>query len=130
MRFAGILAIICLLLGGCQSKPPADDPAARVAAAEKLARATPTADSQINLSLAYYQAGNFPGCINAANEALKLRPEDALAYNNIAACQGALSHWDEEIDAAQHALHIDPGFELARNNLMWAIQHKPAAQKK
>jgi protein O-mannosyl-transferase len=121
---------MCLFFAACQSKPPADDPAARVAAAEKLARATPTADSQINLSLAYYQAGNFQGCINSANDALKLRPEDALAYNNIAACQGALSHWDEEIEAAQHALRINPGFELARNNLQWAIQHKPTAQKK
>jgi protein O-mannosyl-transferase len=130
MRFAGILATMCLFFAACQSKPPADDPAARVAAAEKLARATPTADSQINLSLAYYQAGNFQGCINSANDALKLRPEDALAYNNIAACQGALSHWDEEIEAAQHALRINPGFELARNNLQWAIQHKPTAQKK
>ena len=129
MRFAGILATFCLLLGACQSKPPADDPAARVAAAEKLAQTTPTADSQINLSLVYYQAGNFPGCITAANQALKLRPEDALAYNNIAACQGALSHWNEEIEAAQHALRINPGFELARNNLQWAIQHRPAAQK-
>jgi tetratricopeptide (TPR) repeat protein len=124
MRFAGILATICFLLGACQSKPPADDPAARVAAAEKLAQSAPTADSQINLSLVYYQTGNFQGCINSANQALKLRPEDALAYNNIAACQGALSHWDEEIDAAQHALRINPGFQLAQNNLAWAISER------
>jgi tetratricopeptide (TPR) repeat protein len=93
MRFVGILA-------------------ARVAAAEKLARSYPTADSRINLSLVYYQAGNFQGCINSANQALKLRPEDAL------------SHWDEEIEAAQHALRINPGFQLAKNNLAWAISEK------
>jgi tetratricopeptide (TPR) repeat protein len=95
-----------------------------VAAAEKLARSNPTADSRINLSLVYYQAGNFQGCINSANQALKLRPEDALAYNNVAACQCALSHWDEEIEAAQHALRINPGFQLAKNNLAWAISEK------
>lgn len=130
MQFAATLGAVCCLLGACGAKPPASDPAARVAAAEKLARATPTADSQINLSLAYYQAGNFQGCVNAANDALKLRPEDAVAYNNIAACQGALNHWDEEIAAAQNALRINPGFELARNNLQWATQHKEAAQRK
>ena len=42
------------------------------------------ADAEINLSLHAYQEGKFQEAITAAQAALKLRPDFALAYNNLA----------------------------------------------
>jgi tetratricopeptide (TPR) repeat protein len=84
----------------------------------------PSAENYLELSLAYYTAGNYPLCIRAAKEALKLKKDYAEAWNNIGAAYGQLHQWDEEIIACKEALHINPAFELAKNNLNWALQHK------
>jgi hypothetical protein len=34
--------------------------------------------------------------------------------------------WDKGIEACQQALKIDPGFQLAKNNLNWALSAKAA----
>jgi tetratricopeptide (TPR) repeat protein len=86
------------------------------------------ADDYINISLAFYRAGKFDECINAAKEALKLQPNYATAYNNIAAAYAAMQKWDPAIEAARQAIKINPEFQLARNNLAWAESQK-AAQK-
>ena len=58
--------------------------------------------------------------IDAARQALKLNPNYAEAYNNIAAAENALGHYSEGIRAAHEALRRKPDFALARNNLAWA----------
>jgi hypothetical protein len=35
-----------------------------------------------------------------------------------------MHRWDEAISAAQSALRLKPDFQLARNNLAWAISQK------
>jgi hypothetical protein len=75
------------------------------------------ADALIAASLAAYQAGDYQGCVQAAQRSLALRPDYALAYNNICACDNALHQWDQAIAACQKALAIEPGFTLAQNNL-------------
>jgi tetratricopeptide (TPR) repeat protein len=72
----------------------------------------------------YHQAGRFQDCIDAAKKALKLKPDYAEAYNNIAAANEALGRWDDAIDAARHALRIDPNLQLAKNNLAWSESQK------
>ncbi len=69
------------------------------AVAEALVKLAPTADNYLNLSLAYDRAGRFRDCIQAAEQALKLRPGFALAYNNIAAAHMDLGEWDAAIAA-------------------------------
>jgi len=85
---------------------------------------SPTAADFLNLSLQDYQAGHFKECIAAAQEALRLAPDMAEAYNNLAACDSSLAMWDAAIQAAEEALRLKPDFQLARNNLAWAIQQK------
>ena len=59
-----------------------------------------------------------------AEEALKLRPDYAEAYNNIAAGHNAIGEWDEGIAAAERALQIKPDFAVARANLAYARAQK------
>jgi tetratricopeptide (TPR) repeat protein len=70
------------------------------------------------------RAKKFPESIAAAQEALKLRPDYAEAYNNIAAAYEEMHMWDRAIEEAQKALKIKPDFQLARNNLAWSLQQK------
>jgi tetratricopeptide (TPR) repeat protein len=100
---------------------------ADAAAASWLARAAtlkPTPESYVNQSLAYYQQGRFTDAIHAAEEALKLRPGYALAWNNIAAAWNAMGKWDEGIAAGEKAVRAAPDNQLARNNLAWARRQK------
>jgi Flp pilus assembly protein TadD len=78
------------------------------------------ADALLITSVARYRAGDFTGSIEAARQALALKPDYAEAHNNIAAGLAALGRWDEAILAAREALRLKPDFPLARNNLAWA----------
>ena len=93
------------------------EPADATAQAILAHPAAQTADFWINASLYQYQNGNYNACISAAKQALQLKPDSELAYNNIGAAYAAMQQWDLAIENEQRALRIRPGFELARNNL-------------
>ncbi len=79
-----------------------------------------TPDDYIAWSLAYYRARDFDTTIQMAQRALVLRPGYAEAYNNIGAAYCELSRWQEAVEALETAVRLQPGLELARNNLAWA----------
>jgi protein O-mannosyl-transferase len=81
-------------------------------------------NSMVNASLLLYQAGRYRECINTAREALRLAPDSAVAYNNIAAAYSAMGMWTHAIAAAQQALRVDPASALSRNNLAWAEEQE------
>jgi tetratricopeptide (TPR) repeat protein len=83
-----------------------------------------TPEYYLNRSLEYYQAGEFSECIAAAREALKLKPDMAEAFNNIAAGYASMRMWSEAIGAAAEAVRLRPDFQLARNNLAWAEEQR------
>jgi len=85
-----------------------------------LANYRPTPAGILDLSLSYYRQGRFQACIDAAQRALRLRPDVAEAYNNIAAAYQAMGQWQPAIAAANQALRLRPDFQLARNNLAWS----------
>jgi tetratricopeptide (TPR) repeat protein len=87
-----------------------------------------TPEEYLTLSLSYHRVGQYQECIEAAQQALRLRPDSAEAYNNIAAAYEELEMWDAAIAAAEQALRIRPDFELARNNLLWSQEQKRRAQ--
>jgi tetratricopeptide (TPR) repeat protein len=82
----------------------------------------------INQSLQLSLAGNYEASIAAARAALKIDPNSAEAWNNIAAGNESLHRWDEAIAAASKAIALKPDFQLARNNLAWSQQQKSAAK--
>jgi tetratricopeptide (TPR) repeat protein len=89
-----------------------------------------TPEAYLGLSLTSFQAGHYRDCIEAARQALRLRPDYAEAYNNIAAGHQALGEWDEAISAAAEAIRIRPDFQLARNNLAWSQRQKSLVAKR
>jgi tetratricopeptide (TPR) repeat protein len=78
----------------------------------------------MNLSLERSQAKDYQGCVDAARQALKLKPDMAEAYNNIGWCSGSMGKWDEGIRNVREALRIKPDFTLASGNLAWMQAEK------
>lgn len=83
----------------------------------ELARVEPTSANYINLSLKYYEVGQYMECISACKEAIKIKPNNAIAYNNICSAYNQLKMYEKAIEACNQALAIDPGFQLAKGNL-------------
>ncbi|MDE3196291.1 MAG: tetratricopeptide repeat protein, partial [Acidobacteriota bacterium] len=89
-----------------------------------------SADAYVAQSLAFYRAGQYPESIQAAREALKLRPDYAEAWNNIGAAYNQMGKWDAAIDAEKNAIRLKPGLQIARNNLAAAMNGLKAAAAK
>lgn len=88
--------------------------------AERLARTAPTPENLLTLSLLDHRNGRYQECIDAARQALKLRPDYAEAWNNIAAAYEAMSQWPQAVEAAREAVRLKPDFQLAKNNLAYS----------
>ncbi len=84
---------------------------------ELATKIDPTPDNYIWLNLAYYGDNQFDKRIEASRGALKLRPNYAVAYNNICIAYVRLGKRAPAIAACESALAIDPHFELPGNNL-------------
>ena len=78
-------------------------------------------------SLAHAQANRYQECIDAAREALKLKPDYAEAYNNLGYCSGGLGKFDEAVQYLNEALRIRPDFQLAKGNLAWVQAERAKA---
>ncbi len=77
-----------------------------------------------NLSLQYYNAGEFNKSIDASLKIIALDSNSAVAYNNMCAAYNGLHQWDDAIKAGNKALQLKPDFDLARNNVSYAISQK------
>jgi Flp pilus assembly protein TadD len=82
-----------------------------------------TPESCLAASLQYYLQAHYEESIAAAEQALKLRPDYAEAWNNICAANNQLGRFEEASKACEQALRLKPDLELARNNLQYAKQH-------
>jgi tetratricopeptide (TPR) repeat protein len=94
----------------------------RLSAANPAGPRTP--EDWLNTSLRDNQAGLYEKSIQDAHAALRLRPDYAEAWNNIAAAYEAMHRWDDAIAAADKALALKPGLQLAKNNLAWSLSQK------
>jgi tetratricopeptide (TPR) repeat protein len=83
-----------------------------------------TAADYLNLSLAYYNMGDYEKCIRYCEEAIALKPDYADAYSNIAASYNKLKNWKKGIEASKKALEIDPSHKFAKGNLDWALSEQ------
>lgn len=92
--------------------------------AEEAVKANPTAENYLNLSLEYCNVFRFREAIDACQQALKLKPDYAIAYNNLCYAYSQLGKFDEAVAACDKALKLDPSYELAKNNRTIALQRK------
>ena len=120
-----MLLALSVMVAGCAKQEGGED---KLEAAITAVAKEKTPENYLNLSLRYYEARQFEKSIEASQEALKLKPDFAPAYNNICAAYNEQKMWDKAIEACEQALKIDPGFQLAKGNLNWALSAK-AAQK-
>jgi len=92
--------------------------------AEESAAQLNTPEAYLELSLKYYNNGQYENCIKACEMALKLRPNYAEAYNNVCTAYNKLRQFDKAIVACEIALSISPNYALAKGNLEWARSQK------
>jgi|GEM_PF-135204 len=85
---------------------------------------SPSPEKYLNLSLQYFNEGNYEDCIRVAGKAVELNPEYADAYNNIGIGHFYLLNYDQAIEAYQKALELNPSYQLAKNNLANAEDKK------
>ncbi len=91
---------------------------------EAKAKENPTPEGYLNLSLEYYNQGRYLDCVHAAEEAVKIKPDYDLAYNNICSAYNALHDWDNAIAAGKKAVELNPNSQLAKNNLQVSLDGK------
>jgi tetratricopeptide (TPR) repeat protein len=101
----------------------ADKRAGKIEAVISAIKTSPTAKKYLELGVLYYNAGKYEQCIDACNQAVKLRENFPEAYNNIGAAYNLLGQYDKAIGPLKKALTLKPDFELAKNNLIYAQQH-------
>jgi len=91
--------------------------------------AHPNPENYVTLSLIYYRQGLYLKCVEANKEAIKLKPNYAIAYNNMCAAYNNLQMWDEAIVSGEKAVQLDPASQLNKNNLATAKQGKANSSK-
>ena len=89
----------------------------QVPKAETEARAEPSVNKYLNLSVSYYQAQRYQDCINAARQALKINPNLPEAYANIATAYHTMGKLDETIAALREEVRLKPDMPSAQKNL-------------
>jgi len=85
--------------------------------AEAKAKSDPSVDDFLSLSVKYYQMRRFEDSILACQNALKVHPDLAEAYSNMAAAYFALGKKAEAIKALRETIRIRPDLTVARKNL-------------
>jgi tetratricopeptide (TPR) repeat protein len=94
--------------------------------AESDAHQKPSVDHYLDLSVLYYKTQRYADCIAAAREALKINPDQAEAYANIATAFHTLGNLDETIAALREEIRLNPSLPSAKDNLEIVLHEKEA----
>lgn len=92
-----------------------------VTAYENAAATNPTFSNLLNLSNAYINSGAAGKAIEPLNKAIALNPESAIAYSNLGFAYTVIQQYKKGIEFGQKAVQLDSTFQLAKNNLNWAL---------
>ncbi len=76
-----------------------------------------TASEYFDEGFAYGKSEQYQEAIEAYKQAIKIKPDLAMAYNNMGWAYDELGQYQEAIEAYKQALQIDPKYTLAYNNL-------------
>ncbi len=92
--------------------------------AQEAVKQNPNADNFVNLSLAFYNSNQFLESAIAAKEAARIKPDYAIAWNNICAAYNKIGEFDSAFAAGTKAVMLKPNDELTKNNFIYAQQQK------
>jgi tetratricopeptide (TPR) repeat protein len=90
----------------------------------RRAKEEPTVDNYLALSVEYFNTHRYEDCIQAAKEALKINPNQAEVYANLATAYHTLGKLDETIAALQQEIRLNPGLPNAKSNLEVVLREK------
>ena len=85
--------------------------------------AKPGFDAYFELGYEHYRQGRYAEGVTANLRAIEYDPGSYLAYNNLCSCYNHLQEWEKGAAACRRALELNGDFELARNNLNWALDN-------
>jgi tetratricopeptide (TPR) repeat protein len=88
---------------------------------QKVSPSEKTAAYYLNQSGVEFRANKFTEALASARECLRLRPDDADAYNNMAVSYIGPGQYNDAVESAENAVRLRSGFTLAQNNLAWAL---------
>jgi protein O-mannosyl-transferase len=98
--------------------------------AAQEAASKPSVDNFLKLSVLYYDQERYQDCIEAARQALKIKPDLAEAYANIASAYHTMgNHLDDTIAALQEEVRLNPNLPSAKSNLDIELNVKRGARK-
>jgi Tfp pilus assembly protein PilF len=81
-------------------------------------------NAKINLSLAYINGGASERSIPLLLSVVALDSRNIVAWNNLCVANTLQRSYDLAIRACQNAIALEPNFQLAKNNLAWALSEK------
>jgi tetratricopeptide (TPR) repeat protein len=92
--------------------------------AESAVAKEPSVENYLALSVTYFNEKRYDDCVHAAQQVLKVNPNIAEAYVNMATAYHALGKADEGIAALREAARLRPDFNFVTSNLAWELAHK------
>ena len=95
-----------------------------IAAYENAAATNPNFSNLLNLSNAYINSGAAGKAIGPLQKAIALNPESAIAYSNLGCAYTILQQYKNGIKFGEKAVQLDSTFQLAKNNLNWALMEQ------
>jgi len=84
---------------------------------EKEAIISGDVKKMIELSMIYYNSGNFEKCVEICTKIIQSHSDNVIAYNNLIAALNNLGRYSESIKYGNQALKIDPENQLLKNNI-------------
>jgi len=96
---------------------------------EEKARTAPTVENRLNLSVGYINARAPAEAISVLTLLIAEDANNAIAWNNLCAAHNMQRDYTRGIAACTEALRIDPRFQLAADNLKWAMDEQAKEEK-
>jgi tetratricopeptide (TPR) repeat protein len=94
---------------------------ADIAVLEASARTAPTVENRLNLSVAYINANAPERAVPILLSVIAEDKNNDTAWNNLCVAHNLEKDYTDGVKACRQALDIDPHFQLAANNLKWAM---------
>jgi Tfp pilus assembly protein PilF len=97
---------------------------ADIAVLEARTRTAPTEDNRLNLSVGYINANAPERAVPILLSVIAEDKNNAMAWNNLCVARNLEKDYKNGVTACRQALDIDPRFQLAANNLKWAMDEQ------